>query len=59
MTGGMKLGPCMGDDPFLGRTPALFLRTAASLMWNCSPRSLKNRSRMTAALSSNATSSPL
>jgi hypothetical protein len=58
MTGAVMFGPSSGDDPFLARSGALFFRTLA-LMWNCSLRSLKNKSRITAAPMSKATSKPL
>lgn len=59
MTGAVTYGPSMGDELVRALSPALFLRDVASLMWNCSRRSLKKRSRMTAAPNSNATSNPL
>jgi hypothetical protein len=32
MTGGVKCGPSIGDEPFRALSPALFFRAAASVM---------------------------
>jgi hypothetical protein len=59
MTGGVMVGESIGEEAFRPNKPPLVLLVTGSMIWKVSLGLLKNMSRITAAPSSNTSSSPL